>query len=84
VEAAEAAFDGGATQIFRGVGSHVQAAPVAARGGESRRMPQVGLFDQPVQRCSGERPRGVGDQRIEFAREICCAASRWGPLFLPG
>jgi type VI secretion system protein ImpL len=40
VEVAEAAFDGGATQIFRGVGSQIQAAPAAVRGGGSRRMPQ--------------------------------------------
>jgi type VI secretion system protein ImpL len=40
VEVAEADFDGGATQIFRGVGSRLQAAPVAVRGGGSRRMPQ--------------------------------------------
>src|ERR1700676_2942073 len=39
VEVAEAAFDAGATQIFRGGGAQVQA-PVAVRGGGSRRMPQ--------------------------------------------
>jgi len=39
-EAAEAEFDGGATQIFRGGGSQLQAAPVAVRTGGSRRMPQ--------------------------------------------
>ena len=39
-EAAEAEFDGGATQIFRGGGSQLQAAPVAVRSGGSRRVPQ--------------------------------------------
>jgi type VI secretion system protein ImpL len=40
MEAVEAAFAGGATQIFRGVGSEFEAAPVAVRSGGSRRMPQ--------------------------------------------
>jgi type VI secretion system protein ImpL len=40
MEAAEAEPGGGATQIFRGVGSHVQQAPVAMRSGGSRRVPQ--------------------------------------------
>ena len=41
VEVAETGFDAGATQIFRGMGSQVQVAPVAAaRGGGSRRVPQ--------------------------------------------
>src|ERR1700722_17290991 len=40
-EVAETGFDAGATQIFRGMGSQVQVAPVAAaRGGGSRRVPQ--------------------------------------------
>ena len=61
VEVAEAAFDGGATQIFRGVGSHVQAAPVAVRSGGSRRMPQWVFLTSLFNECSGERPRGIGD-----------------------
>jgi type VI secretion system protein ImpL len=40
VEVAETGFDAGATQIFRGMGSQVQVAPVAARSGGSRRVPQ--------------------------------------------
>jgi len=40
VEVAEAAFDAGATQIFRGGGRAQVQAPVAVRGGGSRRMPQ--------------------------------------------
>ncbi len=40
VEVAETGFNAGATQIFRGVGSQVQSAPVAVRSGGSRRVPQ--------------------------------------------
>src|ERR1700721_4446452 len=40
MEVAEAEPGGGATQIFRGMGSQVQQAPVAMRSGGSRRVPQ--------------------------------------------
>lgn len=41
VEAADAGYgNAGATQIFRGVGAQMQAAPVAVRTGGSRRLPQ--------------------------------------------
>src|SRR5579864_2098623 len=40
VEVAESAFDAGATQIFRGGSSRLQAAPAAVRAGGSRRLPQ--------------------------------------------
>lgn len=40
IEAPETDLGAGATQIFHGIGAQVQQAPVAARSGGSRRMPQ--------------------------------------------
>jgi type VI secretion system protein ImpL len=74
VEAAEAAFDGGATQIFRGVGSHVQAAPVAARGGGSRRMPQwvflTSLFNDVLVKDRVALATSGSSSRVNLLRRV--------------
>ena len=66
-ETADAGYGSGATQIFSRVGSQAPRARGAQRGFATRTA--VGFPDQPVQRCAGERPRGAGHQRIQFAGE---------------
>ena len=74
VEAAEAPFDGGATQIFRGVGSQVQAEPVAVRTGGSRRMPQwvflTSLFNDVLVKDRVALATSGSSSRVNLLRRV--------------
>jgi len=74
VEVAEAGFDGGATQIFRGVGSQVQQAPVAMRSGGSRRVPQwvflTSLFNDVLVKDRVALATSGSSSRVNLVRRI--------------
>jgi type VI secretion system protein ImpL len=74
VEVAETGFNSGATQIFRGVGSQVQAAPVAVRSGGSRRVPQwvflTSLFNDVLVRDRVALATSGTSSRVNLLRRI--------------
>ncbi len=77
VEVAEEAFDAGATQIFRGGGARVQA-PVAARSGGSRRMPQwvflSSLFNDVLVKDRVALATSGSSSRVNLLRRIVLGA----------
>ena len=77
VEVAEAAFDAGATQIFRGAGSRLQAPPVAVRGGGSRRMPQwvflTSLFNDVLVKDRVALATSGSSSRVNLLRRVVLA-----------
>jgi type VI secretion system protein ImpL len=74
VEAAEAEFDGGATQIFRRGGSGLQAPPVAVRSGGSRRMPQwvflTSLFNDVLVKDRVALATSGSSSRVNLLRRV--------------
>ncbi len=74
VAAAEAEFDGGATQIFRGVGAQLKAAPVAMRSGGSRRVPQwvflTSLFNDVLVKDRVALATSGSSSRVNLLRRI--------------
>jgi type VI secretion system protein ImpL len=73
VEAAETGLDSGATQIFRGVGSQVQAAPMVRSGG-SRRVPQwvflTSLFNDVLVKDRVALATSGSSSRVNLVRRI--------------
>ena len=71
---AEAFSGGGATQIFRGVGSQLQAAPVAVRSGGSRRVPQwvflTSLFNDVLVKDRVALAASGSSSRVNLLRRI--------------
>ncbi len=78
VEVAEAAFDAGATQIFRGGGGAQVQAPVAVRGGGSRRMPQwvflTSLFNDVLVKDRVALAASGSSSRVNLLRRIVLGA----------
>jgi type VI secretion system protein ImpL len=74
VEAAETGFNAGATQIFRGVGSQVQPAPVTVRSGGSRRVPQwvflTSLFNDVLVKDRVALATSGSSSRVNLLRRI--------------
>jgi type VI secretion system protein ImpL len=75
VEAADSGYNNaGATQIFRGVGSQVQAAPVAVRSGGSRRVPQwvflTSLFNDVLVKDRVALATSGSSSRVNLLRRI--------------
>jgi type VI secretion system protein ImpL len=75
VEAADSGYNNaGATQIFRGVGSQVQQAPVAVRSGGSRRVPQwvflTSLFNDVLVKDRVALATSGSSSRVNLLRRI--------------
>ena len=74
VEVAETGFNAGATQIFRGMGSQVQSAPVAVRSGGSRRVPQwvflTSLFNDVLVKDRVALATSGASSRVNLLRRI--------------
>jgi type VI secretion system protein ImpL len=80
VEAADPGYDNaGATQIFRGVGAHVQAAPVAVRSGGSRRVPQwvflSSLFNDVLIKDRVALATSGSSSRVNLLRRLALGAA---------
>ncbi len=77
VEVSEAAFEGGATQIFRGVGAQLQSPPMAIRGGGSRRMPQwvflSSLFNDVLVKDRVALAASGSSSRVNVLRRVALA-----------
>jgi type VI secretion system protein ImpL len=90
VEAADSGYNhAGATQIFRGVGSQVQAAPVAVRSGGSRRVPQwvflSSLFNDVLVKDRVALATSGSSSRVNLLRRIALGtAVLVGVIFLTG
>jgi len=84
VEAAEAGYGSGATQIFRGVGSQLQSAPVVARGG-SRRVPQwvflTSLFNDVLVKDRVALAASGSSSRVNLLRRIALGLALLVVLF---
>jgi type VI secretion system protein ImpL len=79
VEAADSSYSAGATQIFRGVGSQVQAAPVAVRTGGSRRVPQwvflTSLFNDILVKDRVALATSGSSSKVNLLRRIALGAA---------
>src|ERR1700693_648093 len=77
-EVAESAFDGGATQIFRGVGAQLQAAPMVARSGGPRRMPQwvflTSLFNDVLVKDRVALAASGSSSKVNLLRRVALGA----------
>src|SRR5579864_2727259 len=85
-ETAEAeAGGGGATQIFRSVGSHVAQAPPVARGGGPRRLPQwvflTSLFNDVLVKDRVALAASGSSSKVNLLRRIALAAALFVVLF---
>jgi len=78
VEAADSSYGAGATQIFRGVGSQVQAAPVVRTGG-SRRVPQwvflTSLFNDVLVKDRVALATSGSSSKVNLLRRIALGAA---------
>jgi len=78
VEAADAGYSSGATQIFRGMGSQAQAPPVARSGG-SRRVPQwvflTSLFNDVLVKDRVALATSGSSSRVNLLRRIALGAA---------
>jgi type VI secretion system protein ImpL len=79
MDVAEVEPGGGATQIFRGVGSQVQQAPVAMRSGGSRRVPQwvflTSLFNDVLAKDRVALATSGSSSHVNLLRRIALGAA---------
>jgi type VI secretion system protein ImpL len=79
VEVVDPGYGGGATQIFRGVGSQMQSAPVVARSGGSRRVPQwvflTSLFNDVLVKDRVALATSGSSSRVNLLRRIALGAA---------
>jgi type VI secretion system protein ImpL len=79
VEAVDTGYGSGATQIFRGVGSQAQSAPVAMRSGGSRRVPQwvflTSLFNDVLVKDRVALATSGSSSRVNLLRRVALGSA---------